>query len=50
MGGRLEGKVALSSGAARGQGAVPAELLAKEGASAARGDARVLGSAAPGVG
>jgi len=38
MGGRLEGKVALISGAARGQGAVHAELFAKEGASVVLGD------------
>jgi len=38
MGGRLEGKVALISGAARGQGAAHAELFAKEGASVVLGD------------
>ena len=38
MGGRLEGKVALISGAARGQGAVHAELFANEGASVVLGD------------
>jgi cyclopentanol dehydrogenase len=35
---RLEGKVALISGAARGQGAVHAELFANEGASVVLGD------------
>lgn len=38
MPGRLEGKVALISGAARGQGAVHAELFANEGASVVLGD------------
>src|SRR4249919_720705 len=38
MAGRLEGKVALISGAARGQGAVHAELFANEGASVVLGD------------
>lgn len=38
MTGRLDGKVALISGAARGQGAVHAELFANEGASVVLGD------------
>ena len=38
MAGRLHGKVALISGAARGQGAVHAELFASEGASVVLGD------------
>jgi NAD(P)-dependent dehydrogenase (short-subunit alcohol dehydrogenase family) len=38
MAGRLDGKVALISGAARGQGAVHAELFASEGASVVLGD------------
>ena len=38
MAGRLDGKVALISGAARGQGAVHAELFANEGASVVVGD------------
>ncbi len=38
MAGRLEGKVALISGAARGQGASHAELFAAEGASVVLGD------------
>jgi cyclopentanol dehydrogenase len=38
MVGRLDGKVALISGAARGQGAVHAELFANEGASVVVGD------------
>jgi NAD(P)-dependent dehydrogenase (short-subunit alcohol dehydrogenase family) len=38
MAGRLEGKVALISGAARGQGAVHSELFANEGASVVLGD------------
>ena len=36
--GRLEGKVALISGAARGQGADEARLFAAEGASVVLGD------------
>jgi NAD(P)-dependent dehydrogenase (short-subunit alcohol dehydrogenase family) len=38
MAGRLDGKVALISGAARGQGAAHAELFASEGASVVLGD------------
>lgn len=38
--GRLEGKVALISGAARGQGEAEARLLAREGASVVLGDVR----------
>lgn len=38
MAGRLDGKVALISGAGRGQGAVHAELFANEGASVVLGD------------
>ncbi len=38
MTGRLDGKVALISGAARGQGAVHAELFSNEGASVVLGD------------
>src|SRR3569623_634321 len=38
MGGRLEGKVALSSGGARGQGATEAELIVSEGARVVIGD------------
>lgn len=38
MAGRLEGKVALISGAARGQGAAEARLFAREGARLALGD------------
>jgi cyclopentanol dehydrogenase len=38
LAGRLDGKVALISGAARGQGAVHAELFASEGASVVLGD------------
>lgn len=38
MAGRLDGKVALISGAARGQGAAHAELFANEGASVVLGD------------
>jgi cyclopentanol dehydrogenase len=39
-GGRLDGKVALISGAARGQGAVEARLFAREGAAVVLGDIR----------
>jgi cyclopentanol dehydrogenase len=39
--GRLTGKVALISGAARGQGEAEARLFAREGASVVLGDARV---------
>jgi cyclopentanol dehydrogenase len=39
--GRLAGKVALISGAARGQGAAEARLFAREGASVVLGDVRV---------
>jgi NAD(P)-dependent dehydrogenase (short-subunit alcohol dehydrogenase family) len=38
--GRLDGKVALISGAARGQGAVEARLFVKEGAAVVLGDIR----------
>lgn len=38
MSGRLEGKVALISGAARGQGESHARLMAREGASVVLGD------------
>src|SRR5262245_59870074 len=38
--GRLDGKVALISGAARGQGAVEARLFVKEGAAVVLGDVR----------
>ena len=38
--GRLEGKVALISGGARGQGAVEAQMFAREGASVVFGDVR----------
>lgn len=38
MGGRLTGKVALISGAARGQGAAEAHLFAREGAAVVLGD------------
>lgn len=40
MAGRLEGKVALITGAARGQGAAEAILFAQEGASLVLGDVR----------
>lgn len=40
MAGRLEGKVALITGAARGQGAAEAVLFAQEGASLVLGDVR----------
>ena len=36
--GRLKGKVALISGAAKGMGAVEARMFAKEGASLVLGD------------
>ena len=38
--GRLDGKVAIITGAARGQGALEAELFAKEGASVIIRDVR----------
>ena len=38
MAGRLGGKVALITGAARGQGAQHARVLAREGASVVLGD------------
>ena len=38
--GRLDGKVALISGGARGQGAVEAQMFAREGASVVFGDVR----------
>ena len=38
--GKLDGKVALVSGAARGQGEAEARLFAREGASVALGDLR----------
>jgi len=41
MGGRLAGKVALITGAARGQGAAEARLFAREGACVLLGDVRV---------
>lgn len=41
MAGRLAGKVALISGAARGQGAAEARLFAREGAGVLLGDIRV---------
>lgn len=40
MAGRLDGKVALITGAARGQGAAEARLFAQEGASLVLGDVR----------
>ena len=41
MAGRLAGKVALISGAARGQGEAEGRLFAKEGAKVVLGDIRV---------
>src|SRR4249920_1017004 len=50
MVGRLDGKVALISGAARGQGAVHAELFANEGASVVVADEiRAAGGAAEAI-